>query len=108
MRNSTRALRKSSPRWVTWMPVNRNGGHRLRPWRRMRAENVRMRSGQQQRGHPAPVAADQVLVVEDAEGVDQCAPGQAVVEAAVAPQHFQELLEPGLGIPGDQFVHAEQ
>src|SRR5690606_23400801 len=85
-----------------------NGGHRLRPWRRTRAGNVRMRSGQEQRGHPAPVAADQVLVVEDAEGVDQRAPGQAVVEAAVAPQHLQELLEPGLGIAGYDLVHAEQ
>src|SRR5690606_14715925 len=108
MRSSTRAWRKSSASSTTRMPANRNGGHRLSTRRMVRAETLRMGSGQQQRGHLAAVAADQVLVVEDAEGIDQGFPGQAVVEVAVAPQHLDELLQPGFGIAGDDLLHAQQ
>src|SRR3546814_14792687 len=65
-------------------------------------------SHQQQRRHPAPVAADQVLVLDHAEGVDQRLLQQRVLEVAVAAQHLEELFEPGLGVAGDDVVHAEQ
>src|SRR5690606_21199683 len=60
------------------------------------------------RGHAPAVAAHQFGIVEDAEGVDQGTTRQAVVEAAVALQHLQELLQPGFGIAADDPVHAQQ
>src|SRR5690606_38908344 len=108
MRSSTRAWRKSSDSSVTRMPANRNGGQMLSTRRMVRAETLRMESGQQQRRHPAAIAADEVLVLEDAEGVDQRLPGQAVVEVAIAPQHLQELFQPGFGIAADDLLHAQQ
>src|SRR5690606_19233355 len=111
-RSSTRAWRKSPATARTRMPAARNGGQTLRTRRRVVAETframARRRSDQQQRRHPAAVAADHVLVLDHAEGVDQRLARQAVLEVAVAPEHFQELLEAGLGVAGDDVVHAQQ
>src|SRR5690606_34227204 len=108
MRSSTRAWWKSSDSSATRMPANRNGGQRLSTRRIVRAETLRMRSGQQQGRQLAAVAADQVLILEDAEGIDQGFPGQAVFEVAVAPQHLDELLQPGFGVAADDLLYAEQ
>src|SRR5690606_777625 len=114
MRSSTRAWRQSPESRVTWIPAAAKGGHRLkiqrsRPGRiasgqdqgardyhtsRYGAPAWRVRRGldQQQRGHAAAVAAHQFGVVQDAEGVDQGASRQSILEAAVALQHLQELF----------------
>src|SRR3546814_18807608 len=57
---------------------------------------------------PAPVAAYPVRVLDNAEGVEQRRLRQRVLEVAVAAQHLEELFEPGLGVAGDDVVHAEQ
>src|SRR3546814_455526 len=104
MRNSTRAWRKSSLMSATRMPANRNGGQRLSTRRMVRAETLRMASGQQQGRHLAAVASDQVLVLEDPERVDQGLFRQAILKIAVPAQHLHELFQPGLGEIGRAHV----
>src|SRR3546814_18989542 len=98
MRSSTRAWRKSSLISTTRMPANRNGGHKLSMRRMVRAETLRMVSGQQQRRHLAAEAPDQALVLEDPERVDQGLLRHAVVAVAVAPQHLHSLFPPAPGV----------
>src|SRR5207342_3935401 len=63
---------------------------------------------QQQRRHLAAVGADQVLVLDDAEGIDQRLARQAVLIAAIAAKHLQELLQALLRLAGDDALHAQQ
>src|SRR5690606_161118 len=104
------------------MPLARNGGHRLMPWRNrlafMQRRGIR-RGGdsvpygrvqsrppriatpsEEDRSHLPAVASDQLGIVDHLERVDQRLARQPAVEVAVVPQHLDELLQRGLVAAG--------
>src|SRR5690606_13799761 len=102
---------------VTWMPLSRNGGQTLKMCRRvlgfmktmLGTERIRRGSASEQEGgHLPAVLADERLVLDHPERIDQALAGQSVLVRAVALEHVEELLQRLFRIAGHQRMHPQQ